>query len=277
MNRRQTSMIVLPVLALALAACGPDDTVATDSSLGTPTSTSSLTPSAPTTPSAPSQTTVSETTSPDGSSTAPATSTTSASTSTASSSTTDAGGGWVTTEHRMRPRTASGAVAPGWKTTPGNTSWFCMDANGSDMEASPYAKSKGVFTCGATAATLLACLNFTGGKVGCMQGSDQKLVMFTSNLRYTGAADPNPWPIKVVLADGTVCSPMSHDQGRHIDDRNGWLGCGKDFQLLTIPGGKYQYFNTKAPQWTAQSVPYNGVAAPKTVQVKQIWFVDGQA
>ncbi|GAB3580961.1 hypothetical protein GCM10027579_08430 [Calidifontibacter terrae] len=143
------------------------------------------------------------------------------------------------------------------------------------MEASPFAKGKGVFTCGATAASLLACMNFTGGKVGCMQSADQKLVMFKSTLRFTGAADAQPWPIKVELADGTICTPMAHDQGHHIAGRNGWLGCGPNFQLLTQPGGKYQYFKTSAPQWTAQSVPYNAIVQPKTVQVKAIWFVEG--
>ncbi len=282
MNRSKTSLtglVTVPLLALTLAACGTNGNggnsgtdaaspPATDTTTSTPADSMSTT--APMTSSSASST--------QSTSTVTVTETRSGSSSTASSTTggSGSGGSWVTTEHRMRPRTASGAVAPGWKTEVGDKSILCLNPDGSDMEASPFAKGKGVFTCGATAASLLACMNFTGGKVGCMQSADQKLVMFNSTLRYTGAASGNPWPIKAVLADGTVCTPMSHDQGHHIDDRTGWLGCGTNSELLTQKGGKYQYFNTSGPQWTAESVPLNGIAQPKIVKVKEIWFVEGQ-
>lgn len=180
---------------------------------------------------------------------------------------------WVTTERRMQPRTSAGTVAEGWSTTtePEHTEYCAMGP----PSASPFAKGSGVFTCGPIAASLIACWNFDGGKVGCMQNDQQKLVMFTSPVTYTGAPQSEPSPMRVTLADGRTCTPVAHDHGRHYQDRNGWLECGTDTVLLHGDDLKYGYFHTGQAQWTADAVPSEGLDPPTPVKVREIWFVQG--
>lgn len=145
--------------------------------------------------------------------------------------------------------------------------------------ASGFAKGRGVFTCGPTAGSLLACWSFpTLGKIGCIQDSADlhKLTMFTSTISYSGAPEPNPMPLRATLADGTRCNAILHDQAQHWNNRQGWLYCTDGRLLLTggsDPGG--DYFDTSKPTWTADAVPQNAVVAPTKVAVRSVTWAYG--
>lgn len=275
------------VLLLALAACGTQETATTgtNTSTETSTSTSASGTSEQTSDIAAASTGTSSTTSSTGSA---ATSTSPTSSDSATSSATDpdtpvsstaspsdSSSGPATRTISLNPKAADGSVAAGWTATP--TENPCVGIT--TAEASPFAKGNGVFTCGPNAASLLACWTFPAGKVGCIQGTEQlgrKLVTFASDIRYTGAAEPNPAPLAVELTDGTTCSTVGHDSANHWQGRNGWLYCTNGRMLLAKGDGTTSgYFDKSDPVWTAESVPQNGNVAPTVVRVASATYAQG--
>ena len=115
--------------------------------------------------------------------------------------------------------------------------------------------------------------------MGCIQGTEQlgrKLVTFASDLRYSGAAEPNPAPLAVELTDGTTCSTVGHDSANHWQGRNGWLYCTNGRMLLAKGDGTTSgYFDKSNPVWTAESVPQNGNVAPTVVRVASATYAQG--
>lgn len=136
-----------------------------------------------------------------------------------------------------------------------------------------YSLSHSAFTCGATAASLLACQKESGGNVLCIQDWDsRKAVRFRSDITsITTSGGPQPTPLQVVLDNGVTCSTMSHDQAQHYGGRHSWLYCGENGVLL-LPDGDTSgsYFDKSTAHWTAQYSVNN--AAPTTVGVAQAFF-----
>lgn len=274
MTSRLSRIAAGSVLLLTLAACGTETTGSGTTTTGGSSTWSST--------SAPDSATSSEATSTSTSSTT-SSSTTSSSTTSASSTdtpTTASTGSTepaqLTREILLNPKAADGSIAADWTATPISNP---CGTNIAPPDASPFAKGKGVFTCGPNAANLLACWTFPANKVGCIQGTEQlgrKLVTFTANLSYTGAGEPNPAPIQVELTDGTVCSTVGHDSANHWQGRNGWLYC-KDGRMLLAKGEGTTsgYFDKTTGLWTAQAVPQQGVVAPKTVTVASATYAQG--
>lgn len=263
-------------LLLTLAACGSQtagtgtSSTATTSSSSTASSTSSNEMSTSSTTSTASATS-SDTTTTDTTST-----TTSATGSTDPDTATSTSAEGATRTVLLDPTAADGSVAAGWTTT--SIPNPCPGSFGV-ADASPFAKGRGVFTCGPNAANLLACWTFPAGKVGCIQGTGQlgrKLVTFASDIRYTGAAEPNPAPLAVELTDGTTCSTVGHDSANHWQGRNGWLYCTNGRMLLAKGDGTTSgYFDKSNPVWTADSVPQNGNVAPTVVRVASATYAQG--
>lgn len=271
------------VLLLALAACGSETAGSGTSTTATGRNTQ-LTSTAGANESTATSTTSSDssltTTTATSTETSPATSTTTSTEAptTPTSATSDTSTTSVTTATKtimLNPKAADGSVAAGWTATP--TENPCVGVT--TAEASPFAKGNGVFTCGPNAASLLACWTFPAGKVGCIQGTEQlgrKLVTFASDIRYTGAAEPNPAPLAVELTDGTTCSTVGHDSANHWQGRNGWLYCTNGRMLLAKGDGTTSgYFDKSNPVWTAESVPQKGNVAPTVVRVASATYAQG--
>lgn len=262
-------------LLLTLAACG-SQTAGTGTSSTASTSSSSSTSSTSSNEMSTSSTTSTASATSSDTATTDTTSTTTSTGSTDPDTATSTSAEGATRTVLLDPKAADGSVAAGWTTT--SIPNPCPGMFGV-ADASPFAKGSGVFTCGPNAANLLACWTFPAGKVGCIQGTEQlgrKLVTFTSNLRYSGAAEPNPAPIAVELSDGVVCSTVGHDSAHHWQGRNGWLYCTDGRMLLAKGDGTTSgYFDTSKPMWTAQAVPQQGTVAPTVVEVASATYAKG--
>lgn len=173
----------------------------------------------------------------------------------------------------LNPKAADGSLAQGWKVVAEGMD-PCSTQGAADP--SPVAVGRNVFTCGPTAAALLACWTFPGDKIGCVRDADRTIYMFTSKRTYSGAQVAEPSPIAVRLSDGTMCSMAMHDHGQHWQGRQGWLHC-RDGRMLLTQGndGDGSYFDKTNPAWTADAVPQQGVVAPKRVTVASVTFARG--
>lgn len=143
------------------------------------------------------------------------------------------------------------------------------------ISPSAYGKGPDYFTCGPTAASLIAC-RATDGEALCVQNhADKRAVRFRSP-EADGFSAPAPEdgasPVGAVLEDGTTCSLVSHDHMPHAEGRSSWLHCdGGESALLTLDEDSMEYFDTTTQPWTAEHGV--GTEEPTVVEVSEVVYL----
>ena len=237
--RRSITWITIPLMAVGLTACGSGDPSEPE------TTTTTSTASSQTTTTHDSTTTTTSSGEPTTTAAEPTTSTSSAPSS-SSTSDGDATGGRAT------------EIATVWV----DDSWTVEQVKEDLCEMgglteSSFSEQDELFTCGPTAANVKACTYEDGGKTTCITDPrGQMAIRFTSPTvdNWDGQMrerDTGPIPMYVELEDGVKCSVLSHDHGKHWNNRFSWYGCEDDSELLTketIEGT----FDDDSDAWTVQ-------------------------
>lgn len=112
------------------------------------------------------------------------------------------------------------------------------DVCGGSAYQSQFSTQDDVYTCGATAASALACLDDESGETAtCIaNGQDRIAIHFPHepiDPSKVTEREADAIPLYVELADGTTCGVLSHDQAQHWDNMFSWYGCSDDSELLT--------------------------------------------
>lgn len=140
---------------------------------------------------------------------------------------------------------------------------------------SPFGEGPDYFTCGPTAAGLIAC-HATDGETLCVRNhADKQAVRFRSP-EADGFSAPPPEdgasPVGAVLADGTTCNMVAHDHMPHAEGRSSWLHCEDgESALLTLEEGSMEYFDTTVQPWTAELGV--GTEEPTIVEVSDVIYL----
>lgn len=119
--------------------------------------------------------------------------------------------------------------------------------------ASSFTDRNGYFSCGPTAASLLACQSRGSGAL-CIQNADDRKAVLISGpgvAGYAGRSIAGPIPFRARLKSGTTCSVASHDHGTHWRDRFSWYRCGDGSELLTRENIEDTFDDDEAT-WTVQ-------------------------
>lgn len=104
---------------------------------------------------------------------------------------------------------------------------------------SPYSEQPEVFTCGATADSLLACMIEDGDTTVCITDPLERTAMRFDSPTAREALDAGlgsegePIPMTVELEDGALCATVAHDHDTHWNGRFSWYRCDDGSELLT--------------------------------------------
>ncbi|WP_106505638.1 hypothetical protein [Brachybacterium timonense] len=140
---------------------------------------------------------------------------------------------------------------------------------------SPFGDGPDYFTCGPTAAGLIAC-HANGGETLCVRNhADKQAVRFRSP-EADGFSAPPPEdgasPVGAVLEDGTTCNLVAHDHMPHAEGRSSWLHCEDgESALLTLEEGSMEYFDTTEQPWKAELGV--GTEEPTIVEVSDVIYL----
>lgn len=143
-------------------------------------------------------------------------------------------------------------------------------------EATDWGLGEDYFRCGTPDRGLLVCHVVEGGERGDALCVRDPLAKEAVRIRagmldsFTSFATEMPYPLVVVLADGTVCSATLRDDVEHRGGRQSWLHCGEDSALLLDQSTATVYFDHEEPVWTAQLA--RGMDAPEEVPVREVYF-----
>ena len=143
------------------------------------------------------------------------------------------------------------------------------------ISPSPFGDGPDYFTCGPTAAGLIAC-HATGGETLCVRNhADKQAVRFRSP-EADGFSAPPPEdgasPVGAVLEDGTTCNMVAHDHMPHAEGRSSWLHCEDgESALLTLEEDSMEYFDTTQQPWTAELGV--GTEEPTIVEVSDVIYL----
>lgn len=112
------------------------------------------------------------------------------------------------------------------------------DVCGGSAYQSQFSTQDDVYTCGATAASALACLDDESGETAtCIaNGQDRIAIHFPHkpiDPSEVTEREADAIPLYVELADGTTCGVLAHDQAQHWNGMFSWYGCSDDSELLT--------------------------------------------
>ena len=162
-------------------------------------------------------------------------------------------------------------------------SWEIEDRQDDPCEfsfyASPYSESDEVFSCGATADSLIACALQKDETVMCISdplGRRAQRFQSPAAAAQKGEApeqEQQQIPLIAELPDGALCTAAAHDQGQHYDGQFSWYYCDDGSELLT-PDEIGATFDRGAP-WTVQRSVDGG--APGTTPVTTATFADPEA
>lgn len=109
----------------------------------------------------------------------------------------------------------------------------------SGATVSPYSEQTEVFTCGATADSLLACMFEEGDTAVCITDPLERTALRFDSPTARDALDTGleveaePIPLTVELEDGALCATVAHDQDTHWGGRFSWYRCDDGSELLT--------------------------------------------
>lgn len=123
---------------------------------------------------------------------------------------------------------------------------------------SQFSDQDGYFSCGPTAASLLACkVDGSGGSAICIQNLDGKQAARLKDPSVAGYSDPassSTTPLRVGLDNGVTCSFVSHDHAQHWNGWFSWFPCTDGSELLVsdVQAGSTETFDRSSKTWTAQ-------------------------
>lgn len=139
---------------------------------------------------------------------------------------------------------------------------------------SPYSEQDDVFTCGATADSLLACMIEEGDTTVCITNPLERTAMRFDSPTARDALDAGlevegePIPMTVELADGALCATVSHDHDTHWDGKFSWYRCEDRSELLTDEDITHTF--DEGDPWTVQRSVDTG--APEETAVAVVAF-----
>jgi len=144
----------------------------------------------------------------------------------------------------------------------------------SGATVSPYSEQEDVFTCGATADSLLACMIEDGDTAVCITNPLERTAMRFDSPTARDALDAGlevegePIPMTVELADGALCATVSHDHDTHWDGEFSWYRCDDGSELLTDEDITHTF--DEGEPWTVQRSVDTG--APEETAVAVVAF-----
>ena len=136
---------------------------------------------------------------------------------------------------------------------------------------SPYSEQDDVFTCGATADSLLACMIEEGDTTVCITNPLERTAMRFDSPTARDALDAGlevegePIPMTVELTDGALCTTVSHDHDTHWDGKFSWYRCEDGSELLTDEDITHTF--DEGDPWTVQRSVDTGAPVETAVAV----------
>ncbi|WP_299301451.1 hypothetical protein [uncultured Brachybacterium sp.] len=140
-------------------------------------------------------------------------------------------------------------------------------------QISRWVLGKNYFSCGATEDLLIACKQVQGDEALCVRDPLEKTAVRIRSPAidgFTAPAPEDPLPLMVVLAEGSICTPVPRDSIEHHAGRQSWLYCGENSALLLDITTANSYFDPSGEVWTADLGV--GGAAPTVVEVREIIY-----
>lgn len=175
----------------------------------------------------------------------------------------------------IRPVTAAGRPATGYRAVPGPSG--AIDCTAPIGDTSPAAVNGGIVECSPAAAYAVACWRTTTARsVLCYQDpwSRRLTVLHTDGPVAVPAAARTPSPLGLLLADGTRCWLRIGGAWADLDghpELSGTYGCQQ--QIAVWGEGSDEGIDRSAPTWTVRIAPMSGHGRLRTVAVRTAYYV----